>query len=533
MAKSKFMQKLAFVGKKILYIVKFERVLGKNDPQAMPKRIRNTTRIAVLLGLLILISVIVIILLRGSQFTEPPHGSVNIPGNIIDPAPGVVTPNADLEFNTENSEENLPFDVEGMNSGSSETIDYRVVATYNSDFILKYDMTIRENEEFQKLAEILKIKAELVGADGSSELYNGLLADMEALRIELSADTESVAEYLFRITLYLDTPLKEEYYGQRLIADMAWWIDGQDNISIANCEFTTADAGGSPSDSFEMSFIQLNDGDNTAFNMKNIKDGDSETKYFAFEVFHDQDVKILLENNIVLDTLIDEVLWVKVELIGENGSTVLYEGSLNELSAEHTVLKNDKNKTTLYYKVTVTVNSLTAAHFGNKLICDLSWSIAGTSEELKVPSNTFIISSTPYAPSGVATSIKLTEKDGYDNLPFNVENMLPGDAEKQYYCVSVTHDRPLTVRFAIDVDDTQMLSEVMRVKVEQLVPDAEDRLLYDGLMKECSEVDVSVTMGASVVSEIYYRVTVYTVGAEVDNEYVGQSLSADFSWELQ
>ena len=73
----------------------------------------------------------------------------------------------------------------------------------------------------------------------------------------------------------------------------------------------------------------------------------------------------------------------------------------------------------------------------------------------------------------------------------------------------------------------------MRVKVEQLIPDAEDKILYDGLMKDCTAVTVSVAASAQTVTPIYYRITVYTNGAEVGNEYVGESLSADFSWQLQ
>jgi hypothetical protein len=111
--------------------------------------------------------------------------------------------------------------------------------------------------------------------------------------------------------------------------------------------------------------------------------------------------------------------------------------------------------------------------------------------------------------------------------------MLPGDNATQYYCVSVTHDSTETVRFYINVDTAQNLTAVMRVKVEQLIPDAEDKILYDGLMKDCAAVDVSVTASSETVTPIYYRITVYTNGAEVGNEYIGESLTADFSWQLQ
>lgn len=545
MANNIFQKLVSSVGSamsKFIAIAKFEKITDNADPNAPIKRINNMKRIAVMIGLLILALIIVILLLRGCQGGEPPHGSVDIPGNVIDPIPPVVTPKADLEFNNTNAEENLSFDVDGMNGGDSKSTLYRIIAKYNSDFILKYDMTIREDEEFQKLAEIMKIKVELIGAVGDILLYDGLLSDMSAAEINLSANAETQTEYLFRITIYLDAPLGEQYYGQKLIADMSWWIEEQDNISIANNEFTTVSKTTPPDPPTvipKLKFVTINEGDNTAFDMKNIKDGDSQARYFAFEATHGEDAKMAITNAIVTDSNLHEVLKVKVELVGENGNTILYEGLLKDLNAEHTLTKNDNNKTAVYYKVTVIADGLTEDYCETKLVCDLSWTLDGTSEQLKVPSNSFVAYDKPVTPPDpptppeVATSIELTAKDGYDNVPFSVDNMLPGDNATQYYCVSVTHDSTETVRFYINVDTAQNLTAVMRVKVEQLIPDAEDKILYDGLMKDCTAVDVSVMASSETVTPIYYRITVYTNGAEVGNEYVGESLTADFSWQLQ
>lgn len=551
MAKNNFQKLVSSISSamsKFFALCKFEKVIGKADPNATVKRVNNMKRVAVMIGLLILVLIIIILMLRGCQGGEPSHGSVDIPGNVIDPLPPEIIPTADLEFNKDNAEENLSFDVEGMNGGDSEIMLYRVIATYNSDFVLKYDMTIREDEEFQKLAEIMKIKVELVEDDDSSLLYDGLLSAMSALELDLNTDKETTAEYLFCITMYLDAPLGEQYYGQKLIADMSWWIEKQDNISIANNEFTTV-AKPTPPDPPtvipELKFVTINEGDNTAFDMKNIKDGDSQARYFAFEVTHGEDVKMAITNAIVTDSKLHEVLKVKVELVGENGNTILYEGLLKDLAVEHTLSKNDSNKSTAYYKVTVTADGLTEDYCETKLVCDLSWSLDGTTEQLKVPSNSFVAYDkpvtppsppnppTPPQPPETATSIKLTAKDRYDNVPFDVENMLPGDSKAQYYCVSVTHDSTESVRFYINLDTTQKLSNVLRVKIEQLIPDDFDKVLYDGLMKDCTAVDVSVTASSETVTPIYYRITVYTNGAEVGNEYAGESLTADFSWQLQ
>lgn len=132
-----------------------------------------------------------------------------------------------------------------------------------------------------------------------------------------------------------------------------------------------------------------------------------------------------------------------------------------------------------------------------------------------------------------ATSLELTAKEGFGNIQFETKNILPGDSITQYYCISVSHSSPQTVRFSINTDKSQKLTNVLRVKVEELLPDAEDVLLYDGLMKDCNAVDINVSSSSGSVTPIYYRITVYTNGREVGNEYAGESLTADFSWQLQ
>lgn len=538
MEKNKFSKLVSSVGSILLSfwaLVKFEKVIGKADPNAMLKRTNNLKRIAVMVGLLIIILIISIFLLRNCQGGEPPHDSIDIPGNVVDQLPPVITPKADLEFNKNDIEENLSFNVDGLDGGRYANCLYRVVATYNSDFILKYDMTVRDDYEFQKLTKILKIKVELVESECDLLLYDGLLYQMSAVEIDLNADTETVSEYLFRVTIYLDAPLGEQYYGQELIADMSWWIEEQDIISIANNRFTTVDKTTPPAPPQppiivpELNFITVNDDDNTAFDMKDIKSGDSQTKYFAFEVTHGENIKVIIKNDVVIDSKLNEILKVKVDLVGKGGNITLYEGLLKDLGVEHVLGKNTDNKTTVYYKLTVTADGLTEDYCEAKLVCDLSWSLDGTSEQLKVPSSSFVAYKKPIK----ATSIELTAKDGYDNIPFNVENMLPGDSVAHYYCVSVAHNGAETVRFYTNVDTAQKLSNVLRIKVEQLVPNKEDKLLYDGLMKDCTAVDVSVVTSSETVTLIYYRITVYTNGSEVDNEYVGEGLIADFSWQLQ
>lgn len=132
-----------------------------------------------------------------------------------------------------------------------------------------------------------------------------------------------------------------------------------------------------------------------------------------------------------------------------------------------------------------------------------------------------------------ALLIELTAKDGFNNTPIRVENALPGEESESLYCITVTHEEDVTVNFSVAVDLSQKLTAVVRIRVEQLVPSAPDVVLYDGLLKDCESACVSITANGSTESLIYYRVTVYTNGAEVGNEYVGESLRAKFVWRIQ
>ena len=136
------------------------------------------------------------------------RGSVDIPDNVVDPEAPVVTPEANLELITENENENLPFNMLGIEDGDKASIRYRVKVSHNSSFTLKYDFTVRDNEHFERLAEILSVKVELLGKDGAA-LYEGLLVDMPTIEIPLTAAQSATRELLFRVTAYLNTPLEE------------------------------------------------------------------------------------------------------------------------------------------------------------------------------------------------------------------------------------------------------------------------------------------------------------------------------------
>ncbi len=112
---------------------------------------------------------------------------------------------------------NAAFSVGNMFPGDSETKDYLVKVKHNKPISLYYHADIQPG--FEKLAEVLMVKIEL--PDKDIELYDGLMRDMpSALEYELEADEK---ELLYRITVYLETSVGNDYQQRELKADFRWW----------------------------------------------------------------------------------------------------------------------------------------------------------------------------------------------------------------------------------------------------------------------------------------------------------------------
>ena len=134
--------------------------------------------------------------------------------------------------------------------------------------------------------------------------------------------------------------------------------------------------------------------------------------------------------------------------------------------------------------------------------------------------------------SGQARRVTLSLYGGKpeDNAPFNVVNMLPGDAVTQNYNVRVSHSGDVTVRFrAIIRPGYEKLAEVLMLRVE--LPAGET--LYDGLMRDMPRsVNHKLTASGSTTSDLEYELTAY-LDTSVGNEYQNQELVADFHWWVE
>ena len=131
-----------------------------------------------------------------------------------------------------------------------------------------------------------------------------------------------------------------------------------------------------------------------------------------------------------------------------------------------------------------------------------------------------------------AISIELCNTNEYNNIPFSIENMFPGDTYTNYYCVNVSYKNKVTVNFNVDVDNKEYekLLEVLRIKVKLL---NNDSVLYDGLIKDIPS-SLSYTLGSnnSTSTNLYYEITTY-LDTSVNNDYQDKTLVVDFNWYVE
>ena len=130
-----------------------------------------------------------------------------------------------------------------------------------------------------------------------------------------------------------------------------------------------------------------------------------------------------------------------------------------------------------------------------------------------------------------AASIELAEGKEEDNIPFNAENMFPGDRITQYYRVRVHYNGKITVHFRAEVrKGYEKLAEVLKVRVTLL---STGETLYDGLMGEMPEsLDYKNESKAKTQEDLYYEITPY-LETSVGNEYQNKELTADFKWWVE
>lgn len=130
-----------------------------------------------------------------------------------------------------------------------------------------------------------------------------------------------------------------------------------------------------------------------------------------------------------------------------------------------------------------------------------------------------------------AVNIALHNKNNYENVPFQVSNMFPGDKEIKYFCLKVSYENSVTVSFRANIrPGYEKLAEVLRCKVVLL---SSGEIIYDGLMRDMPKsLNHTLNSWYDTTGEIYYEVTTY-LDTSVGNEYMNKDLKADFCWWVE
>lgn len=130
-----------------------------------------------------------------------------------------------------------------------------------------------------------------------------------------------------------------------------------------------------------------------------------------------------------------------------------------------------------------------------------------------------------------AAALYLYEKHEGDNIPFDVQNMFPGDSITQNYCVRVDHKGTVTVRYHADIrPGFEKLAEVLKCRIVLLTT---GETLYDGLMRDMPEALMhELPTDSKTTSELYYAITAY-LDTSVGNDYQNKKLIADFRWWVE
>ena len=108
---------------------------------------------------------------------------------------------------------------------------YCVQITHDGKVDVHFDSDVRSG--YEKLAEVRRCKVTLVTT--GEILYDGLLEDIHGISHRVKSTKKTTSELYYKIEVYLDTSVGNEYQNKSLIADFEWWVENEDqeNLRVA------------------------------------------------------------------------------------------------------------------------------------------------------------------------------------------------------------------------------------------------------------------------------------------------------------
>lgn len=135
----------------------------------------------------------------------------------------------DITIKTGDAVEGEAFSVSNMLPGDSVAKTYTVKVRHKNTVVLNFAIQLHQDEKYQKLAEVLKVR---VAIDGT-EIYDGLMKGCTH-QLTLAPGKNSA---VYTITAYLETsvgkkteldPDGKRYMNKELMADFIWWYIEED-----------------------------------------------------------------------------------------------------------------------------------------------------------------------------------------------------------------------------------------------------------------------------------------------------------------
>lgn len=157
------------------------------------------------------------------------HISASTSSDYVEGTSSVEKSNAiSLWLNNSTPECNKPFEVTAMLPGDMHTECYQVAMSYKNGQSVCFKAELLNKNA--KAAEVLKIR--VYQPEKAAVLYDGLIKDMPKV-IKLGFySKENKTEYItYKITVYLETSVSNEYMGQQLSADFKWWAENKENLT--------------------------------------------------------------------------------------------------------------------------------------------------------------------------------------------------------------------------------------------------------------------------------------------------------------
>ena len=125
------------------------------------------------------------------------------------------------------------------------------------------------------------------------------------------------------------------------------------------------------------------------------------------------------------------------------------------------------------------------------------------------------------------TEISLSKNNVYENIPFEISNLFPGDYKSKTYCINVVYESEATIFFRATVDSKNAeLDELLIVEIALL---DFDECLYKGSIADMPVLEKRLADNGNKAEELLYQISV-SLDTRTGNEYQNKSITVDFVW---